>query len=124
MKNLISICTFSALLTTHIAFANDTQKQVAQAFSQTYAQETLKIELAKYVNRHPDLVFSTSPSIGTDSLFFLSKSIAAVGFLAAQSDNGRLWAGAHLVIAPDPATTTVLICAQILPMVVYIYMYL
>lgn len=95
------------------ARAGEVESAVGEAAATAYAKEQIKFQLAEFLNRNPNLVGSTSATIGTESLRFISKSLAVYGLMTARTDKDRIWSTTHLILTPEPTTALVLIAVQL-----------
>ncbi|MCM2281278.1 MAG: hypothetical protein NDI61_05455 [Bdellovibrionaceae bacterium] len=117
---LVSVLLARALLVMGIistatasAHAGEVEERVARAFGEAYAQEQLKHQLAEFLNRNPEVIFSSSAQAGTNALNFVSKTLAVYGLITAETDQQRAWSLTHLVISPEPTTAAILIGLQV-----------
>lgn len=95
------------------AQAGEIEEKIGRAALSEYAKEQLKFQLAEFVNKNPQLVFSTNPEIGTAGMKFLARAMAAYGFLTAKTDRDRAWSATYLVLSPEPTTAACLIAVQL-----------
>ncbi len=109
----VSFGVFFTSLAPATAAASEVEQRVASAFATEYAKEQLKHQLAEFLNRNPQVVFSSNPTIGNQSIRFLSQVMATYGLLTAKTDRERAWHAAYLIITPEPTTAAILVAAQL-----------
>lgn len=89
------------------------EEEAAKIFAKEYSKQQLKFQLANYLNKNPHIVFSDSPKIGTESLAFIGKMLAAYSLLTANTDKEKGWAAIQLIVSPEPTTAMIILAVQI-----------
>lgn len=114
MKRRVSIIMVLTLAAASVKA--DEYQQAAEIFANVYVQEQVKLRLADYINKNPQIVGATNPEIGTQSMRVVGQLIAAYQFLNARNDKERAYAAMALMV-PDPTAAMVIFAIQLSDMI-------
>lgn len=79
------------------------EKKLAEVMTEAYIEAQVKEQLANYINRHPEVLFTDNPHIGSQAIQVVSQIMAIYNYKQAETDKDRGFAVLQFAAATNPA---------------------